>query len=100
MTLRFSPVRVERILQTGLRTGVSVYLPWLYPQGTYHPESETPCASCSRATAGSSCAVLVRERRISAPSPGTDAVYPGPLKTEDRRLRLGDLGCGVQAPGR
>lgn len=72
----------------------AVYLPLLYLQGTYHLESETPCASCNWATAGSSCAVLVREKGIFAPTPGTDAASPILLKTEDRRLRFGDLERG------
>jgi hypothetical protein len=91
------PSFVKSGADSSLRPGVSVYLPLLYPQGTSHPESETPCASCNRATAGSSCAVLVREKGISAPTPGTDAASPILLKTEDRRLRLGDLECGAQA---
>lgn len=70
----------------GWRLEPLFYLSLLFPQGTYHLESETPCASCSGATVGSSCAVLGRERGIFALTPGTDAAYPVPLKTDDRRL--------------
>lgn len=87
-------VRIQWTLSTGLGLDF-LTLCLLDLQGTFHPESEIPSASCSTATADFFCAVLVRKGGTSALTPGTDAAFPAPLETEDRQRRTEDwdLGC-------